>query len=624
MSRSGDIHTEKRGDLQVFTRKSGGRKHWAVPGTVRMYCTVLYCTVPVPRPRVENLCVVSLLVLGVAMQGRQLRHDWAWKRGAVPPPMPPPMPLWPVPTLHSIALVISGTRERFDTASAQLRRAGFASIVWVPGVFGNISGCPSDLSSQNNQLAHLDAWRHIAGTDVSMAVFEDDAAFPWSFNASQVAWGVMAERMHAVDARRGALWLGEVGRFMAVHSVYFTPHAVRLVIAATLLLPRCFICCIDFYVTSALCGRHGFPKILDCFPPPVLEVRGMRGTGWFVQDTKHVTSYLHGTGKKAHVRISDWANTADSNATSKAAVYFRPKLLVVVSGSWWQVREGWAGLRRLITSNGTDVHATVFVADSQDPRKHSEGHAAASRATVVHSIYNAFAGTPMVSMRFVNTSALGNLTLAQHVFDVRAAWDEQLCHVARRYDQLLVVRADATLNESINPSVSCKDASHGAIQNSMEIARLIPVGSSSSPDRYAGFIVCDPRNVFGFARCSHRRSQDSFPTLPASPEAYPECISYSVHSAANDASTFSPVCDAFMRLSAAENVNAPISSPSFAPRLTSSTTSRLSLDGLQTSRRIGWQPNVSGWYTHLRESNATGRWTGGWTPGGAGPLDNSN
>lgn len=215
----------------------------------------------------------------------------------------------------------------------------------------------------------------------------------------------------------------------------------------------------------------------------------------------------------------------------------------------------------------------------------------------------------MVSMRFVNTSALGNLTLAQHVFDVRAAWDEQLCHVARRYDQLLVVRADATLNESINPSATCKDASNVAIANSMETARLIPVGSSSSSDR-AGFIVCDPRNVFGFARCSHRRSQDSFPTLPASPEAYPECISFSVHSAVNDASTFSPVCDAFMRLSTVENVNAPISSPSSAPRLTS--TLRLNLDGLQTSRRIGWQPNVSGWYTHLRESNATGRWTGGW------------
>jgi hypothetical protein len=520
------------------------------------------------------------------------------------------MPLWPVPTLHSIALVISGTRERFDTASAQLRRAGFASIVWVPGVFGNISGCPSDLSNHNNQLAHLDAWRHIADTDVSMAVFEDDAAFPWSFNASQVAWGVMAEKMHAVDARRGVLWLGEVGRFMATHSVYFTPHAVRLVIAATLLLPRCFICCTDYFVTSALCGRHGFPKILNCVPPPVLEVRGMRGTGWFVQDTKHVTSYVHGTGKQAHARISDWANTPDSNATSKAAVYFKPKLLVVVSGSWWQVREGWAGLRRLITSNGTDVHATVFVDDSQDPHQHSEGQAAASRATVVHSIYNAFAGTPMVSMRFVNTSALGNLTLAQHVFDVRAAWDEQLCHVARRYDQLLVVRADTALNESTNPSATCKDASNVAIANSMETARLIPVGSSSSSDRYAGFIVCDPRNVFSFARCSHRRSQDSFPTLPASTEAYPECISFSVHSAVNDASTFSPVCDAFMRLSTVENVNAPISSPSSAPRLTS--TLRLNLDGLQTSRRIGWQPNVSGWYTHLRESNATGRWTGGW------------
>jgi hypothetical protein len=65
-----------------------------------------------------------------------------------------------------------------------------------------------------------------------------------------------------------------------------------------------------------------------------------------------------------------------------------------------------------------------------------------------------------------------------------------------------------------------------------------------------------------------------------------------------------------MRLSTVENVNAPISSPSSAPRLTS--TLRLNLDGLQTSRRIGWQPNVSGWYTHLRESNATGRWTGGW------------
>jgi hypothetical protein len=336
----------------------------------------------------------------------------------------------------------------------------------------------------------------------------------------------------------------------------------------------------------------------------------MRGTGWFVQDTKHVTSYVHGTGKQAHARISDWANTPDSNATSKAAVYFKPKLLVVVSGSWWQVREGWAGLRRLITSNGTDVHATVFVDDSQDPHQHSEGQAAASRATVVHSIYNAFAGTPMVSMRFVNTSALGNLTLAQHVFDVRAAWDEQLCHVARRYDQLLVVRADTALNESTNPSATCKDASNVAIANSMETARLIPVGSSSSSDRYAGFIVCDPRNVFSFARCSHRRSQDSFPTLPASTEAYPECISFSVHSAVNDASTFSPVCDAFMRLSTVENVNAPISSPSSAPRLTS--TLRLNLDGLQTSRRIGWQPNVSGWYTHLRESNATGRWTGGW------------
>lgn len=336
------------------------------------------------------------------------------------------------------ALVISSSQSRFDRAAAEVRRAGFTSVAWVPAVFGSKETGNCSVANaahpgpRNVMHAHLDAMRHIVDSNLSMAIFEDDATFLGGASSA-------AADMTQCDADSAVLWLGWLSTlrvFTGTHAIFYSPYAAR--VASSHLQGRCVLdhqkpgVGFDLLLHDLCIGWKSRKKFRCRKSPPFAKpYHQVFGNGHFGQDRRNVAPLLH----DRHNRLLPVALEGGARAAETAKVdQSRPPTLVVVFG---RVRShldelGREWLRTASTTLNVHVAAVVVVTDAQSEE---------TQAARVRQLHGAYRQWPLFAVRW-STMAWPE-TAATLPFEndaVEPAWlPAPRTTIEKRYDQRVLL-----------------------------------------------------------------------------------------------------------------------------------------------------------------------------------------
>ena len=273
------------------------------------------------------------------------------------------------------ALIISASHVRFMRAAKATTRLGF-SPVRLPSVFlraGSLP-CPKDVKRNGLRLAHRNAWQIIALANKSMAVFQDDAQPALGATKADVARYIQKYEERKPDV----LFLGGEGKsasFLCAHAQWITPNGARrlLEVSNTCLtdeddgLDQIIHCECTFGADPIMCGKRRMMRLypngatraeryrvwklaasnrsvshlhaMDCVNAPIISRTGRKfsqsgkcvdeesglelpyrclGHGFFLQNRKGVSSYIHGADGKKFKPLTGSTSLADCSVGSEA------------------------------------------------------------------------------------------------------------------------------------------------------------------------------------------------------------------------------------------------------------------------------------------------------------------
>ena len=247
------------------------------------------------------------------------------------------------------AYVISGSRARFEHASAEASKGGFHAV-WVPGVFGDTehsSRCAAlpryHQGVENLLLSHRHAWKRIATSGKPGAVLEDDATFLGPLHAL-INDTASCASVRGRYAGACLLWLGVHHQFMTTHALFVTPAAALLLLELT--NNTCAGAGTDHLLRSACQGGRvngrRWPALRCRMPTERSKRAGTFGKGYYVQDRLAVKPLLHTKGDDGgrligkaprNDRASHWTSDNEPHPKPSTNLDYDPDSLVRVKAS---------------------------------------------------------------------------------------------------------------------------------------------------------------------------------------------------------------------------------------------------------------------------------------------------